>query len=91
MIITLLFTMVYGLITTVFAPIPGIPPMPQGIVDALNLVLDLVRFGAEFMALIFGSALWQLVLAALVAMLAMEQIYHLAMFIMKKLPFLAIK
>lgn len=91
MIIDWLINSVQSLITTAFGVLPSLPSMPQPIVDAGNWFTDTVigmahLFAYFYTPFFFGAILW-----LLITLLAFEQIYHLTMWILKKIPVINVK
>lgn len=91
MIIDWILTAVQTLITTVFGILPNLPAMPQVIVDAGNWFVNTVTSMAHLFAYFYTPTFFNIVLVLLGLLLGFEQIYHLTMWIIKKVPVINVK
>lgn len=70
----------------VFGILPDIPDLPSGITNVLDTGLDFISNGFTFVTYIFGSAYLLVVLPLLIILINFRWIYHLVMWIVRKLP-----
>lgn len=86
MIIEVIFEMVKILLTSVLGILPDIPPVPVVISDAVDYLLVEISRAMQYISEIFGYAFSLVVAGCLLIMLTFNQIYHLVMWIIRKLP-----
>lgn len=86
MIFNVFFAAISVLIQTVFGILPDLPAMPTGITNALDLVVDIVVFGTRYLRYYLGSTFFLVLVPVLVIYANFNWIYHLVMWILKKLP-----
>lgn len=87
MIIEAVINLVTTLIHAVFGFI-NIPAMPEGIETSINYVFDLLFNGVQFLGFVMHWEVVKVLLPILLAVLVLEQAYHVIMWIIRKLPFL---
>lgn len=86
MILNVFFAAISTLIQTVFGVLPSLPDMPAGITDALDNIPSIVRFGTRFLSYYIGGTYLLILIPLLIALANFNWIYHLAIWIIKKLP-----
>lgn len=86
MIFNVFFAAVSVLIQTVFGILPDLPDMPVGITNALEIASDVVIFGTRFISYYVGGAFLSILIPILIIFANFNWIYHLVLWIIKKLP-----
>lgn len=86
MILNVFFGAISALIQTVFGILPDLPDMPTGITNALDVASDVVVFGTRFLAYYIGGTFLLILIPILIIYANFNWIYHLVMWIIKKLP-----
>ena len=91
MIVDGLIHVLLGVVTTIVSVFPTLPAIDPSIVTAGNWVTTTLGQGASFAQFLYGTALFNAIIAVLIAIWAFEPIYHGVMWVLKKIPFLNIK
>lgn len=92
MIFDLLFTCIDWLIGLIFSVIPSIPVLEGGLLDKVNDFITLVvENGLTLFTFIIKPSTVAFAIPLMIAIIFGGEIYHIVMFILKKIPFLNIK
>lgn len=91
MLIDWLLTAVQTLITSVFGILPSLPPMPDPIINAGNWFVATVGSIVGLLRYFYTPVFFDILMVLFIAFLAFEQIYHLTMWILKKIPVVNVK
>lgn len=86
MIFNVFFAAISTLIQTVFGILPDLPDMPVGITNALETVRDFILYGVSVLGSLLGWTFLLIVLPILIVLANFNWIYHLVLWILKKLP-----
>lgn len=86
MIFNVFFEALKSVLMTVFGVLPDIPDLPSGITNVLDTGLDFISNGFTFLVYIFGGAYLLVVIPLLIVLINFKWIYHLTMWIVRKLP-----
>jgi len=86
MIFNVFFAAIAVLITTVFGILPDLPPMPVGITNVLDVVPEMIHFASRFFSFFIGGTFLLILIPILVIFANFNWIYHLVLWIIKKLP-----
>ena len=84
MIIDILLETMLSVITTVFSWL-NIPQMNPAVVSAANFMVNMIGNVSAFLKYVYSEPLYLAIVAMAVVLLAFDQIYHLVMFILRKL------
>jgi hypothetical protein len=79
------------LITTVFSILPNLPPMPSQITDSCDWLVNMVSHSTGVLKYIYTPVLFNIIIGLVVTLLLFEQIYHLGMWLLKKIPIIDVK
>lgn len=91
MIYVLIITAAIALLAGVFVLMPDLPPIPSAIDTSINTALDLMQQGIYLIAYLIGAPLFYATIVVLIAVFAFEPIYHLIIWVLRKIPVLGIK
>ena len=92
MIFDLLFTCIDWLIGLIFSVIPSISVLEGGLLDKVNDFITLVvENGLTLFTFIIRPSTVAFAIPLMIAIIFGGEIYHIVMFILKKIPFLNIK
>jgi|GEM_PF-570926 len=92
MIIDGLLHLLLDFLTGVFVSIPwDIPAMPASITGATSWITDTIGATTSVLRYIYGSALFDALIAVIAAIWGFELIYHIIMWVLRKIPILSIK
>jgi len=83
--------MVHGILSvveTIMSIFPTLPPIDSSIVTAGNWIVTTVGEGAAFASFVYGSTLLAALVGVAIVVWAFEPIYHVVMWVIKKIPFL---
>lgn len=86
MIINIFFELVKGLLTTVLSILPSLPAMPSGFTSVMDTFQDYLVWGNVFLVKLLGLSFIQMIFPILILLINFKWIYHLTMWIIKKLP-----
>ena len=86
MVVEALITSILALVGFFLSLIPDLPDIPQPIVDAANSMLSYVEKGGDIAVGILGQTFWDALLAIGIALLLFEPIYHVSIWVLRKLP-----
>jgi len=80
-----------ALMSFVFGLFGNLPPTPDWLVGTADGAIDLFRGAIYTFSWLIGPHLFFLTLGVIVTLLLWEQIYHLIMWVLRKIPILNIK
>lgn len=86
MIFNVLFGAISTLIQTVFGVLPELPDMPTGITNALETATDFIIYGVRVISSMIGWEFMLIVMPILIILANFNWIYHLTIWILRKLP-----
>lgn len=87
MIIETLLNMINLLLTTIFGLLPNIPSLPSSFQDTITYVLDIIFNNGTALLGFFVHINTLKILAPIgLIIFNLDKIYHLIMFVLKKLP-----
>jgi hypothetical protein len=85
MIVEFVINTIVTLVKLIFGWI-NLPSLPSVITDAFSYVLSMVSDVSGLLHYIFSTPLFIAIVGVVVAVLAFDQLYHLTMWIVRKLP-----
>lgn len=91
MIIDWILDATQTLLTTVFSILPNLAPMPPQIIAACDWLIDMVGHSAGILKYIYTPVMFNLIVGLVISLLLFDQIYHLGMWIIKKIPVINVK
>jgi len=91
MILDVILNAIDSLITTVFSILPTLPPTPPQIIAAGDWLINMVSQATGLLKYLYTPTLFNIITVLVVALLLFEQIYHLGMWIIKKIPIINVK
>lgn len=91
MIIDFLISSMLGFIRVVFGILPSVPATPQSVIDGGQWITDQISAVISVLNMVYTPALLAATLIIIVGMFTFEWIYHTAMWIIRKVPFINIK
>jgi hypothetical protein len=86
MIFTALLSVVTSVVVWILNLLPSLPDMPQEIVTAAEWMVSQLESVYGVLAAIYSPGLLSAIATSLIALLLFEQIYHLTMWVIRKLP-----
>lgn len=86
MIINIIFELFKLILMGVFGILPDLPDMPAGIVSVLDTAQDFLVYGFRFVAYVLTPTFMLVILPVILIMINFKWIYHLVMWIVRKLP-----
>lgn len=86
MIVDFILGVLIGTLKAVLGVLPSLPAMPTAVVTAGDWALSVVGSGVFFLKYVYGSELLLAMLAVIVVLFNFEHIYHLVIWIWRKLP-----
>lgn len=90
MIINALLTLVYNIFSVIFSPI-HIPSFDEGSITSINNVLSMIFDDSEaIIGLFIPWTVVNIILPIIIALSLALPVYHLVMWILKKIPFLGV-
>lgn len=90
MIIQAILDLLKGVLFIVFGWI-NLPSMPEDITNTINSFFDLIFNNLDLLGLIIRPTTIKIAIPVLIIILNFEKLYHLTMWILKKIPMLGIK
>ena len=90
MIIQALLDLIYNLIWALTLPI-NIPNLPTNVISYINNALQYIRTGIQYLNVFFDMQYLFGLFAVVVAVNVGLSVYHVVMYIVKKIPMLGIK
>lgn len=90
MILETIFNLFKGLLFIVFGWI-NLPAMPIGITDSINSFLNLIFDNITLLGFFIRPITFQIAIPVLIIIMNFEKIYHLTLWILKKIPMLNVK
>lgn len=87
MIIELILDVILIIINFIFDLLPDLPEMPEIIVNYINLALDYIFNNLSLLNFFISVDLIKVIVPLLVIVINFDNLYHLVMWIIKKLPF----
>jgi hypothetical protein len=91
MIFTLIIIGMMALVTLIFSVMPTVPAMPQGIIDPIQTIFDVITQALSVIRYLYGSAFYDVLIIALIALFVFEYGYYTILWILKKIPVINIK
>lgn len=91
MIFNFIFDIILKFLLSVFSILPSLPEMPEEIVTAVQWGLDLIAGTVSLFNQIFSPPLFIAMITVSFGLIIFENVYHLVMWIVKKIPMLAIR
>lgn len=86
MIVEFLMSVISALVQGVLGLIPSIPAMPGWVDTAADYLLNSLAGVVGILVYLYTSQLFLFVLTTFVVIIGFEHLYHLAMWIIRKLP-----
>lgn len=86
MIFEFLIATVFTILQYTLGIFPSLPAMPQAIIDAGAWVIATVGSGAQVLSTIYSPPLFAAILTSIIVLVQFEQLYHLTMWIIRKIP-----
>ena len=87
MITEAIFDLIFGLVNLVLGLLPELPDAPDQVYTALDYLYTYIRAGIGFIWIIFDRSFVIVLLPVCVAIANWREIYHLVMWVVRKLPF----
>lgn len=78
------------MILAVFNLLPTIPATPQAVIDGGQWAIDLIVGSVSLLRMVFSTPLLIAMLAIGGGIVAFEAVYHIVMWVLKKIPMAAI-
>ena len=75
---------------SIFSVLPSLPPVPAAISDGGGAITDFIAQGMSVIQALLSPALTVAVFTIMIAILAFEHIYHGILWILRKIPGLAL-
>ena len=90
MILEAIFELVFMLLSIIFAPIqlPGLPPEVQSIVDQ---VIGYIVGAVDLLGFFLDWNMVKILIPIVIIIVNLDKIWHLIMFILRKIPFLGME
>ncbi len=86
MVVEFLMNMIIGVIRFIFGVIPNLPAMPTFLTDGVTWVTTAISSVLGLFSYIYTPALFIFIITAVFVTLNLKNIYHLVMFVARKLP-----
>jgi len=80
-----------SVVQLVLGILPNVPATPQPIIDGGAWVIDTIAGVISVLTMVYGQALLTAIVVVIVGILGFEQIYHTAMWVIRKIPFINVK
>lgn len=90
MIILWLLQVVADVLKAVFGILPSVPATPDSIVSGGEWVTNTIASVISVLQYVYTAPLLTAIILVIVGILAFESIYHLVMWVVRKIPFLNI-
>lgn len=90
MIIEMILNILKTLLFTVFGWI-NLPSMPEGVTNSINSFLNLIFNNLDLLVFFVRPITFGIAIPVLIIILNFEKVYHLTMWILKKIPMLNMK
>lgn len=86
MILNVIIEMLAILVTSIFGILPNLPKIPETLDTILSIFQEYVAFASSFLVKILGLDFLQIVIPIIILLVNFNWIYHLAIWIIRKLP-----
>lgn len=86
MIFNVFFELVNTLLQAVLGILPNLPDLPTAFTDVMAIFLGYIRVGFRFIVYFAGGDFVKVIFPLLAFLLNFRWIYHLTMWVIKKLP-----
>jgi len=90
MIFTAVLVAILFLLNSVLSLLPDLPDMPEVIVNASSWILQYIAIGADLAVAVLGQAFLNAILLVIVLLFTYEQVYHLVIWVLRKIPVIGI-
>lgn len=91
MILNIIFGIITDVIISIFSILPTLPDMPEVIITSVDWAIDLIVGTVSLFNQIYSPPLFVAIVTISFGLIAFENIYHTIMWILKKIPMLAIR
>lgn len=91
MVQVVLITAGVALMSFVFGLFGNLPPTPDWLIGVADGAITMFQFAIYTLSWLIGPHLFFLTLGVIVALISWEQVYHLIMWVLRKIPILNIK
>jgi hypothetical protein len=86
MILRLLLDVVRSILIFIFSLLPNIPNLPRSLIDTINNYLDIIFSNLTLLGFFINISTIKVLIPLFVIVYNFEHIYHLTMWIIRKLP-----
>jgi len=90
MIFTAVLVAILFLLNAVLGLLPDLPDMPQIIIDYSSWILEYISNGADLVVAVIGQAFLNAILLVIVLLFTYEQVYHLIIWVIRKIPVISV-
>lgn len=91
MIIEFIVRNMVTMLKSIFGILPNVPTTPVAIVNAGSWASDQIVQVVSLLRMVYSTSLFNALLVIGVAIIGFESVYHLVMWIIRKIPMLSIK
>lgn len=91
MILEFIVRNMVSMLKTIFGVLPNVPATPAIIVTSGNWATDQVVQVVSLLRMVYSTPLFNALLVVAVGIISFESVYHLIMWIIRKIPMLSIK
>ena len=91
MILKTILDIIMGIVDLFFGFLPNIPQLPSDMLDSISSFFDLIFSNLSILGFLVRISTVKFLLPCVLAIIMIEHIYNLIMWIARKIPFLSIK
>ena len=91
MILDAILSALIGVVQLIFGVFPDLPDIPTAISDGGDWAIDTIGGAVGFLTVLYSAPILAAIVVILIGLLAFDQIYWLALWVIKKIPIINIK
>jgi hypothetical protein len=91
MIVNTMYNLIYNLVSWQMSILPSIPALPQEYITMMNSYIDIMMSGIGLIRYVYSNSLFNFIIGLGIALLGFDYAYSMIMWILRKIPFVAIE
>lgn len=91
MLIDFIIMLGYLVVNLIFGMLDVLPSAPDGVINVVDKIFDMITAGATLFTLFVDIKMVKILIPIVLAIINFDNLYHLIMYVIKKIPFIDIK
>lgn len=91
MIIDFIIMLGYLIVNLIFGMLDVLPSAPDSVISVVDKIFEMITSGATLVTLFVDIKMVKILIPIVIAIVNFDYLYHLIMYVIKKIPFIDIK